>query len=68
MDGRCSTSLSPESSVNGLQGGQQADSEHQEVEGKNRGLRQPKKQVLTGCLETLLAQEEVCDKVTDIEG
>lgn len=58
----------PESSVDGLQGGQQADSQHQEVEGKDWGLRQPQEQVLTGRLKTLLAQKEVGDKVTNREG
>lgn len=33
----------PESSINGLQGGEQAHSEHQDVEGENRGLCQPQK-------------------------
>ncbi|XP_037549003.1 probable C-mannosyltransferase DPY19L4 [Nematolebias whitei] len=50
---------SPESPVDGLQGGQQTDCQDQDVEGQNRGLGQPQEQVLTRRLEPVLAQQEV---------
>lgn len=58
---------SPESPVDGLQGGQQTDGQDQDVEGQNRGLGQPQEQVLTWRLEPVLAQQEVGDKVSEAD-
>lgn len=59
---------SPELPADGLQRGQQADGEDQDVEGEDGGLGQPQEQVLTGGPQPVLTQQEVGDEVSGAEG